>query len=29
MGISLRIIEAIVRDQFFFTDFISVCSEER
>ena len=28
MGIGLRHIEAIIRDQSFFTDFVSVCSEE-
>ena len=28
MGVFLRHVETIVRDQFFFTDFVSVCSEE-
>ena len=26
MGICLRHVEAVVRDRFFFTDFVSVCS---
>ena len=29
MGICLRHVEAVVHDQFFFTDFASVCNEER
>ena len=29
MGVCLRHVEAIVRDQFFFTDFVTVCGEER
>ena len=29
MGVCLRHVEVIVRDRFFFTEFVSVCSEER
>ena len=29
MGICLHHVEAVVRDRFFFTDFVSACSEER
>ena len=28
MGVCLRHVETIVRDQFFFTGFVSVCNEE-
>ena len=28
MGICLRHVETIVRNRFFFTDVVSVCSEE-
>ena len=28
MGVCLHHVETIVRDRFFFTDFVSVCSDE-